>query len=120
MVRNRVRTNGRADRQCIVETLALREQAAGLLRRLLESREQSERRMAELGRRDPLKSLTGRSALDEAVANTRAMLASMDELLHEMEEELEREGAPHPDGGLSMTEQLCVGAGSAVGAGCGA
>jgi hypothetical protein len=63
-----------------IETVRMRQQAHALLARLLSDREQSEQRQAETGRRDPLKFVTGRSALDNAIATTRELIVRLDEL----------------------------------------
>jgi hypothetical protein len=63
-----------------------REQAGALLERLLEDRAGIEQRIAERGKLDPIKDLTGSSALDRAIARTREMIRHMDELLAEMNE----------------------------------
>jgi hypothetical protein len=84
MVTNR---NGRNQR--VLEAVMLRGQAGAFLRRLERSRRESERRMAELGRRDALKAVTGRTALDVAALRARAMIQHMDGLLDSMRQELE-------------------------------
>lgn len=63
------------------EAAKLRTQAAELLERLLEGREMSERRAAETGKRDPMKFITGHTALESAIASTRQMIADLDALL---------------------------------------
>lgn len=70
------------------QALQLRQQADDLLRRLLTSREQCERRQAEAGLRDPMKFVTGQSALDDAIQTTRDMIRRMDLLLEELNVEL--------------------------------
>lgn len=69
----------------MTETARVRAGAADLLGRLLAERERMELRLAESGRADPLKSITGRSALDNAIAATREMIRNMDDLLAEAE-----------------------------------
>jgi hypothetical protein len=66
------------------ETADMRQQAAALLKRLIADRDQSEQRHAELGKRDPLKSITGRSALDNAIVATRELIVRLDELLTQL------------------------------------
>lgn len=65
----------------------LRWQAEELLTRLYESRQRSEQRALEMGQRDPIKSITGHSALDSAISATRGMIDKMDELLSELDGE---------------------------------
>ena len=67
----------------------LRAQAGDLLQRLIDARRLSEERSAENGRRDPMKSVTGRSALDKAIAAVRIMIDDMDELLSRSDQSLE-------------------------------
>jgi len=77
----------------------LRQQASNLLNRLVADRDACEQRAAEAGRRDPIKSITGRTALDGAIASTRAMIEQMDMLLVEMNGELggvNGSGIAHP------------------------
>ena len=63
------------------EPIGVRNQADALLDRLLAERARTERRLAEAGRTDPLKLVTGRSAIDNAIAATREMIRDVDELL---------------------------------------
>lgn len=59
----------------------LRCQAARLLQRLMTDRELSERRHAEAGRRDPMKSITGRTSFDAAIASAKEMIHQLDEAM---------------------------------------
>lgn len=58
---------------------AVRRDARALLRQLEADRAASERRAAETGRRDALKIVTGRSALDNAVLTTERILHALEE-----------------------------------------
>ena len=60
--------------------VGVRDQADALLDKLIAERRGSERRLAEAGRTDPLKLVTGRSAIDNAIAATRQMIREVDEL----------------------------------------
>lgn len=71
------------------QTRQLREQAQTLLRHLMEGREQSNQRLAELGQRDAIKCVTGRSAIEQAIATTRNMIDEMDALLSQLNAELD-------------------------------
>ena len=62
------------------EPIGVRDQADALLDKLIVERTRSERRLAEAGRADPLKLVTGRSAIDNAIAATRDMIRDVDEL----------------------------------------
>jgi len=66
----------------------LREHAGDVLRRLIEEREQFRRRLEETGKRDPMTVITGRSAVDAAIARTRSMINEMDKLLSQMNQDL--------------------------------
>jgi hypothetical protein len=70
------------------QAIIVRQQTSELLNRLVTDRDQIERRIAETGRRDPLKSVTGRTALDNAINSAREMIHRMDLLLAEMNQEL--------------------------------
>lgn len=63
------------------EAAKLRIQAGELLQRLIDGREMSERRAAETGKRDPMKFITGHTALENAIASTRQMIDELDALL---------------------------------------
>lgn len=63
--------------------VGVRDQADALLDKLIAERRGSERRLAEAGRTDPLKLVTGRSAIDNAIAATREMIRDVDELVAE-------------------------------------
>ncbi|MCZ6834741.1 MAG: hypothetical protein O7G85_03110 [Planctomycetota bacterium] len=67
----------------IVETKHIQHCASSLLKRLIENRRTIELRYEESGRIDPLKSITGRSALDEAIDLAREMVEDTDHLLNE-------------------------------------
>lgn len=56
------------------ETVKAREHAERLLLELMDTRAQSEERLAQLNRADVLKQVTGRSAIDNAIESTRRMI----------------------------------------------
>ena len=62
-------------------TSDLKNQASDLLNQLLDHREQSEARYAEVGGIDPMKSVTGRSAIDRAIETTRNVIHELDNML---------------------------------------
>lgn len=68
------------------EALRMRRQAGDLLDRLMVDRDLSEQRQAEQGKRDPIKSITGRSAMDNAITATRDLVGRLDDLLAQMSE----------------------------------
>lgn len=59
-------------------TRAARERAENLLAILIEARDRSEERLADLRQADLLKAVTGRSSLDNAIAETRRMIDRLD------------------------------------------
>lgn len=63
------------------QTVAARQQAGHLLEQLIRSRDVSERRCIEEGLSDPMKTVTGRSAIEHAIASTREMIRNMDALI---------------------------------------
>jgi len=69
-------------------TIEARAQAEDVLQRLMVDRRLSEQRFAEAGKKDPLKDLTGKSALEGAIASTREVIAHLNELIAELEGEL--------------------------------
>ena len=66
------------------ETLQMRRQAQELLDRLMADRDSSERRLAEAGKRDPMRAVTGQTAFDGAIASAKDMLTHIDTLLADM------------------------------------
>jgi hypothetical protein len=77
MVKNTTDLNGLS----ISEATKLRDEADELLTRLIVDREMSERRSVESGKRDPMKFITGRTALENAITSTREMIGQLDMLL---------------------------------------
>jgi hypothetical protein len=71
-------------RLSLAEAMRLREEVGGLLNRLMADREASERRQAEAGKRDPMKFVTGKTALEEAIAKAREMICQVDVLLSQL------------------------------------
>ena len=67
--------------QILLETTATRDRAEALLRTLLDYKTQSERNLAELKQPDIFKSVTGRSALDNAIASTQRMIEALNRVL---------------------------------------
>lgn len=55
-----------------------RERAEALLRQLADAKAESERNLASSNERDPMKSATGRSAFDNAIASTRKLIETLD------------------------------------------
>ncbi|MHC5022391.1 MAG: hypothetical protein ACYTGG_00575 [Planctomycetota bacterium] len=59
----------------------VRAQADGVLSHLLAERAACERQLAETDREDPIRTVTGRSALDDAIVSTRDMIREIDQFL---------------------------------------
>ena len=75
----------------LTETADARADAERLLSGLIDARSKSEARLAELSRSDILKSLTGKSALDNAINSTQRMIDSLDRVLVELRTKLSPE-----------------------------
>lgn len=63
--------------RAIAESLKVRANAEVLLRSLLEAKEQSEALLHTTGGKDHLRTLTGKSSLDNAIASTRRMIETL-------------------------------------------
>lgn len=62
-------------------------QATELLEQLCAARKATEQRLAEAGRFDPMKKITGRSSLDNAIERTEKLLEEMRSLSMECEQD---------------------------------
>lgn len=87
----------------LVETIAARDRAEALLEGLVDARSKTERHLAELGKPDAMRSVTGRSAMDNAIASTQRMVESLERALQQLkrglsEEDLAELHAPESDG----------------------
>lgn len=91
------------------EAALMRDEACRLLDRLTLERDRCEQRFAEAGRSDPLKVVTGRTAMDNAVDDTRDMIRHMDELLAETGRALNRRMPARP----ARISPMRVGSGAA-------
>lgn len=65
----------------ILETRARRSQAEALLRSLVEAKSECERQLERFRRSDAMQSVTGRTAIDKAIASTKRMIESLDRAL---------------------------------------
>ena len=68
----------------MAETRLIRRQADVLLARLIENRKLIKQRIHESGWRDPMQTITGRSAMDNAIDATRELISDADEILIEV------------------------------------
>lgn len=75
-----MRTNSAVEANRIAtETTSTREKAEALLAGLMEAKADAERRLAADRRHDAFKAVTGRSAMENAIASTKRMIESIDE-----------------------------------------
>ena len=72
----------------LLEYTATRDQAEALLRGLLDARAESERRLLELRQPDTFKTVTGRSAMDNAIASTQRMIESLNRVIMQLKRDL--------------------------------
>lgn len=72
----------------LARTTAERDKAAALLRELLDARAASERLGAETKTPDLMKQVTGKSALDNAIASTQRMIESFNRTIDQFRREL--------------------------------
>lgn len=91
-------TETEPNRLTLAEAIRLREQAGELLNRLVADRDASERRAADSGKRDPMKCITGRTALENAISTAREMIGQMDSLLANLQDDVAQSlpAAPKP------------------------
>jgi len=88
------------------DAVVIRNEASRLLDQLLSERQAAEQRMAESGKRDLIKTITGRSSLDQAIQQTRDMIRDMDKLVCQMNDELASEAD------LESLDPMLIGAGA--------
>ena len=74
--------------QILLETTSTRDKAEALLRTLLDHKAQSEKNLAELRQPDAFKTVTGRSALDNAIASTQRMVEALNRVISQTKREL--------------------------------
>ncbi len=70
------------------DSVEARRRAEELLRGLLEAKTQTETYLSEAGRDDPVKTLTGKSAIDNAISSTRRMIETLDRAVEQVRREL--------------------------------
>ena len=75
-----MRKNSAVEAQRIAtETTTAREKAEALLAGLMEAKAEAERRLVADRRPDAFQAVTGRSAMENAIASTKRMIESIDE-----------------------------------------
>ena len=82
----------------------MRAQAQALREHLLQQQEALDAQLAKLGNADPIRHVTGRSSLEQALESTNDMIRSLDRVLHQ--------NAPTPIvttvGGFCRTTNACA------------
>ena len=68
-------------REMLDETFRMRQKAEKLLSGLLEAQAEAEKQIAGQKKLDPIKVVTGRSAMENAIASTRRMIVALDQAL---------------------------------------
>lgn len=72
-----------AQQKMVLEWTVARDDAEGLLRSLLDAKQESEKRLSALHQSDPFKRATGRSAIDDAIASTQRMIETLNRNVRE-------------------------------------
>jgi hypothetical protein len=67
------------------ETVQVRDNAESLLRALVDAQAQSEAYLAQSGQRDHLRVVTGKTALDNAIAATRRMIETLNRQIEQFQ-----------------------------------
>lgn len=75
------RTMSQSSGRNVYEADRIRIRAISLLELLISERAMLERMLTEAGRRDPLKYVTGRSSLDNAITTTRHIVRAIEEMV---------------------------------------
>ena len=78
----------------VADAMQMRCDAERLLKRLLAERELSEERCIENGKHDPIKQVTGASAMDAAICDARQMIEQLDAVLSDGTEKNKQEERP--------------------------
>lgn len=81
-----------SERQRILsETVSARDRAEKLLRGLVDARWRTEQHLERLGKPDAMRKVTGRSAMDNAIASTQRMIESLNRALEQLKRGLSDE-----------------------------
>lgn len=72
-----------AEQRLVLETNARRDRAEAVLQSLMNAKAECEKQLARFRRPDMMKSVTGKSALDSAIASTQRMVESLNRTLSE-------------------------------------
>lgn len=72
----------------LVETMTRRDEAEALLRALLDAKATSERNLASIRQSDFMKAVTGRSAMENAIASTQRLIESFNRVINDLRSNL--------------------------------
>jgi hypothetical protein len=72
----------------LVETIAAREKAEATVQGLIQAREECERQLTQARKKDVLRSVTGRSAMDKAITDAQRMVQSLERAIDEVRKQL--------------------------------
>ncbi len=75
----------------LVETMTRRDEAEALLRALLDAKATSEKNLAAIRQADFMKSVTGRSAMENAIASTQRLIESFNRVITDLRSNLSDE-----------------------------
>lgn len=73
------------------ESVDARRRAEELLQGLIAAKSQTEAYLTEIGREDPVKRLTGKSSIENAIASTRRMIETLDRAVDQVRKGLSEE-----------------------------
>lgn len=72
----------------LLQTTSARDNAELLLRTLLDAKAQSERHLADIKQPDPFKQVTGKSAMDRAIADTQHAIEAFNRVIGDVKRNL--------------------------------
>ncbi|MDX2148758.1 MAG: hypothetical protein SFZ23_14690 [Planctomycetota bacterium] len=84
--------------EILLQTARERDKAEALLRELIEAKARSEQHLIETRQVDPVKKLTGRSSIDNAIASTKRMIETLNRHMDEFRRELSDDDAAMLEG----------------------
>lgn len=85
-------------RRTLMDMNVVRDQAEALLRSLQDAKVESEKRLTDLKQPDALKAVTGRSAMDNAIASTQRMIETLNRASGDLRRDLTDEELKDLDG----------------------
>lgn len=78
----------------LAETTSARERAKALLEGLIAAQAASEANLAKIARPDCLKMVTGRSAIENAIASTRRMIETLERTIEAIRQQIQGDLSP--------------------------